>query len=374
MINKQRVQRIRNIIYGSIFIFIFLAIIFIIALGLRLSGLMTDIAAYLAQDNSPAVSQSAEMGSEPGQQDAGVVSSQQEPTPEPSSESSAAESTAPAGDLEDEVLTDGPEEPDIAADDDPPTVINSGTGGPAGAGEYVQNTYSPSAYPDLMFDTLPVALPSAENTLYLTFDNTPSSQAAAILDVLDKHGVKATFFVWWNESMADENLRFYNQLHKGGHQIGIHSATNTKSFSELYASRDSFLNEYNEIFSKIHAETGQKTRLYRLPGGSVSPQNPQRQAVLKEIKSELDARGFLQYDWNASAQDAVVPSLSKDQILRNIENSMGDDGQVVILLHDGTGSTSTVEALDAFIDKYKKAGYSFRTLEYDTEAVSFLDK
>lgn len=349
MINKQRVQRIRTVIYTILILIVFIPILLIMALSIKTIGMLNDITALLRQ-NQPSISQS-QLPSEQSGQDGATI----EPEPQSLILSSPEDAEQPPPFKE--------ESRDASRQDDVSSV----------AGEYVQNMYSPTTFPGLYFETLPVPQSSAEKTLYLTFDNTPSLQPQPILDVLKKHGVQATFFVWWNDSLDQLNNTFYKSLLDSGHQIGIHSGTNTDSFSEIYSSSDRFLIAYNEIFDQIYVQTGIKTRLYRLPGGSVTPENPQRQAVISEIKAELDARGFLQYDWDASAQDAVIPSLSKEQILHNIKNSIGRSGQVVILLHDGTGSTSTAQALDSFIEEYKAAGYSFRTLDYDTKPVSFLD-
>ena len=43
--------------------------------------------------------------------------------------------------------------------------------------------------------TLPKPTPAKGKTVYLTFDDGPSSYTPQILDTLDKYGVKATFFV-----------------------------------------------------------------------------------------------------------------------------------------------------------------------------------
>ena len=345
MINKQRVQRIRNIIYTILVLIIFVPFLLVIVLSFRLIGLLTNVSAYF-EVNPPSVSEQA-----PEQSDSGYVIP-------PVEQSLAGE------------INGKPEPGDEPAGD----AAGQGNDAATDNGEYVKNTYSPASYPSLYFETLPVFQPAGVQAVYLTFDNTPASQADGILSVLSKHDVKATFFVWWNETLGDGNGSFYQNITADGHSIGIHAASMEDSYSTIYSSIDYFLETYARIFNAIYAETGVKTRLYRLPGGSVSPQNPSRQAALTGIKAELDSRGFLQYDWNASGEDAVVPALSKDQILRNMKNSLGSDGNLVVLLHDGTGSDSTTQALDAFISEYKAAGYSFETLSADTKPVSFLDK
>lgn len=336
MINKQRVRRIRGFLYTCILLFIIVPIILMLVVSFRTLGVLNRLADYFDRNPPAAVGQSyAEDGL----------------------------AIAPALG----------EQLDAEPAETPPEVVNTAEpDAPAEDGGYVENTYLPASYPNLRFDTLPVTRPSGEKTICLTFSNTPSAQAEDILAVLAKHGVRATFFVWWNDGRYTENYAFYRQLTDSGHRIGIHSGSSGASFSELYADVDSFLGQFEHIFTAIYEATGEKTRLYRLPGGSVNPYDPARQKVLAGIKAELDARGFLQYDWSASAQDAVLPPLTKAQALANLKGSIDESGRTVVLLHDGTGSTSTAEALDEFIRQYKADGYSFGVLEYDAEPVSFL--
>ena len=57
-------------------------------------------------------------------------------------------------------------------------------------------------------------------TLYLTFDDGPSKNTNAVLDILDQYGIKATFFVVPNDSQScAERLR---EIHDRGHTIGVH--------------------------------------------------------------------------------------------------------------------------------------------------------
>lgn len=361
MINTQRVRRIRGAIYTCILLIIFIPVILMLVVSFKTLFVLSDLKTVLSHpsigtsDPSPAPD-GGEAGSGVSDENGG-----QEFTSTLGLQD--AESEDPDSPFSSQGLSGGGKEE-----------ISGVAAPPSGSGGYVANTYLPATYPDLYFDTVPATVPPQSNTLYLTFDNTPSSQAEGILSVLQKHGVNATFFVWWNDSMDSKNLDFYRRIVEGGHQIGIHSASNTKTFSQLYSSVDGFLADYSSIFDAICDATGVKPRLYRLPGGSVNPQDSQRQRLLADIKTELDARGFRQHDWTASAEDAVNPSLSKEQILRNLEASMGRNGGIVVLLHDGTGSDSTAEALDEFIEKRKAENYAFGVLENDLEPVSFLDQ
>lgn len=384
MINKQRVQRIRGIIYLVIFLIFFVPLVLVIILNAKLLFALRDLNENLGAAQAAAGISREDLFEESSMEE-NLPAEDSSPERTPADASSADEPSVAQQALDPDVSTesgDSPamEEPSFTGIPDPEIPQDNGsdvTGqgdNPLSGRELVKNTYSPASYPDLYFDTLPVDRPHKPGVLFLTFDNTPSAQADEILAVLDKHGVKATFFVWWNETLASGNLQFYKRIVEDGHSIGIHSASSEESFISLYTDADHFIGRFHDIFERIYAGTGVRTRLYRLPGGSVMPGNTQRQTVLSAIKSDLDARGFRQFDWNASAQDAVSPVLDKEQILENMKRSIAPDGQVVILLHDGTGASTTAEALDDFIAGQLAGGYRFEAIQYDTPTVSFLDQ
>ncbi|MDR2933417.1 MAG: polysaccharide deacetylase family protein [Oscillospiraceae bacterium] len=213
----------------------------------------------------------------------------------------------------------------------------------------------------------------ADNTIYLTFDNTPAGNFSEILRILDQYNAKATFFVWWSGSTSPMPAdSAFKAIVEAGHSIGIHSNANTDSFSALYSSADYFMSEFNSIHSRIYEATGVRTNLYRLPGGSYSP-DPKRQSVINEVRQQLDAKGFIQFDWTVSAEDAVNPSLTSQQILDNLYEGMDKSGSLVVLCHDGTGTDSTIGALERFVAHCTALGYHFEAISSDTAPVSFIE-
>lgn len=345
MINQRRVRFLRKLIYAFIVLIIFLPIILMTALNWKMTRLMDVITQTL--ERSRFVVQEAQTPTQ--YPDEGYVIPAEHSGMKPEDQSVKQE----------EKIS---QDPAVASGQIPEATVT-----PL---ESTKNAYQPADYPNLYFDTLSPAFPLSGKTVYLTFDNTPSFRVDDLLALLDRQKAKATFFVWFASS-GDQEV--YNKIIKSGHSIGIHSYSPTDSFAEIYSGRDYFFKQFDDIFHMIESATGVRTRLYRLPGGSINQKNPERQALIAEIKAELDARGFLQYDWNASAQDAVYPAISKETILNNIVTTFPDDGGV-ILMHDGTGSESTLNALDELITNYKAQGFQFKAIDYGTAPVSFLDK
>ncbi|MDL2233943.1 polysaccharide deacetylase family protein [Ruminococcaceae bacterium OttesenSCG-928-L11] len=363
MINRQRVQRIRRVIYSVIVILIFVPLILLIALCISMIGFIGDASRSLERIETYIVGEAAPAGQ----------SDPQSATADPPVVGQASGS-GPA-DVSQAASKEDPTDASQAADDEPdaPTAALDTPDSPESA-TLSPNSYVPVSYPAVYFDTVPAPSTLDPQALYLTFDNTPSQYFDDILAVLQKHDVPATFFVWWGDAGgAPSTGADYRALLNAGHSIGIHSADPSLPLSRLYADVDSYLADFSDIFTKIEEETGHRTRLYRLPGGSANPYSPARQQVLSDIREEMTRRGFLQFDWTASAQDAVNPPLSMQQILSNLHTTIEKGSRVIALMHDGTGSDSTVQALDVFIEQCLADGYTFHAIDADTVPFSFID-
>lgn len=197
-------------------------------------------------------------------------------------------------------------------------------------------------------------------TMYLTFDDGPSEEnTSAVLDILKARNIKATFFV------VGENVRKHPEVARRiveeGHTIGIHC--NRHDYEALYKSVDSYLADFQEAYSTVQEVTGAEVKLYRFPGGSINAYN---RKVYKEIIAEMDSRGFVYFDWNASLDDALKKS-SPQELIQNARDSLLDRKQVVLLAHDIVHSTA--QCLDGLIDQLPE--YRMEPLTPEVEAVQF---
>ena len=83
--------------------------------------------------------------------------------------------------------------------------------------------------------------------VYLTFDDGPSSNTDAILDILDDYNVKASFFVVGQD--IEEYGEEYKRIVDEGHTIGMHSFSH--NYSKIYESEEAFEDDYNKIHDLI---------------------------------------------------------------------------------------------------------------------------
>ena len=81
----------------------------------------------------------------------------------------------------------------------------------------------------------------------LTFDDGPSANTDRVLEILDQYDVKATFFVVGRTGQQDqERMR---KIVDAGHTIAMHSWSH--NYRTLYASVESFLAEFNDLYQWI---------------------------------------------------------------------------------------------------------------------------
>lgn len=180
-----------------------------------------------------------------------------------------------------------------------------------------------------------------EKVVALTFDDGPDPiDTPAILDILSKKHVRATFFVLGDAAQSYPNL--LKRLKNEGHEIGNHS------YSHDYQQRR-MIEEINKTDKVIFAATGIHSYFYRPPGGIIS------NSQLKSIK----LNGQIVALWSVDSKDWQNPGVK--QIVINVQKTVFPGA--IVLLHDGGYQRSqTVNALGPIIDSLQAKGYRFVTL------------
>ena len=184
-----------------------------------------------------------------------------------------------------------------------------------------------------------------ERTIALTFDDGPHPvYTDKILDVLEKHGVKATFFaIGINaENYPAPLLRAYEEGHEIGNHTYRHKSLRNMSYEEM-------LREVTDTAQRIYDMTDYATNLIRPPEGAMSAQ-------FLSLAEELGYRIVL---WDVDTRDwANEPA---DQMVKNILS--GADNGDIILFHDyHRNAANTVRALDTVIPALKAQGFRFVTV------------
>ena len=198
--------------------------------------------------------------------------------------------------------------------------------------------------------------------VYLTFDDGPSANTGKILDILDEYGVKGNFFVVGTDN--PEMQKMYKRIVDEGHVLCMHSYSH--KYNEIYSSVDAFTEDLDRIYSMLVDVTGVKPAYYRFPGGS---SNSVSRIPMKEFIKVLDERGIKYFDWNVVAGDATNPMLPADKIIENSLCDLNEYEEAMILFHDLSNKTSTVEALPKIIEVIQESGIPIAPIDDTTMTI-----
>ena len=201
-----------------------------------------------------------------------------------------------------------------------------------------------------------------EKWVCLTFDDGPSRTTPAVLTALDAAGVHGTFFVvatGYNEKY----LPLLTQAAAAGHQIALHSASH--EYSDIYDSSDAYWEDIALLKERIAPYVDvESIRYLRFPGGSTNTVSRRYggKGLMKQLKSEVEQKGWQWVDWNVCAEDAVGGHPSADTIYRNVVRETGQQTNCIVLMHDSASTRTTAEALPDIIQWYADNGYTFLTV------------
>jgi peptidoglycan/xylan/chitin deacetylase (PgdA/CDA1 family) len=191
-------------------------------------------------------------------------------------------------------------------------------------------------------------------TIYLTFDDGPNPEATpALLDVLARHGVRATFFVI-DRHLTRETAPIVRRTFEEGHAVGLHSHSRRMMFyNPTY-----FASIIQEAAARMELMTGhQPCYAFRPHGGgrSVNMLMGAGRAGYRVI-----GWGWMLWDFNwfrDGNADDLVPRLAD-------RASPGD----IIVIHDGHHEDPradrgyAVETVDRLIPELKDKGFQFGTI------------
>ncbi|MDN4504377.1 polysaccharide deacetylase family protein [Alteromonadaceae bacterium BrNp21-10] len=193
----------------------------------------------------------------------------------------------------------------------------------------------------------------APQVIYLTFDDGPDPKfTPSLLDVLEKHGVKATLFVTGEN--AEKHPEIVRSAFEAGHTIGNHSYQHGRasdmSFEEIAQS-------YERTDKIIRSITGQQEILFRAPYLDISPDNRSYLCKVGSNSVDIDMMGW---DWETQDPLEIIDNILHKQATNAPETELNP----VVLLHDsGQGEfgtrQGTVDATDMFIPMMLAKGFVF---------------
>ncbi|MFG3287966.1 glycosyltransferase [Streptomyces sp. NPDC048179] len=193
--------------------------------------------------------------------------------------------------------------------------------------------------------------------LVLTFDDGPDpTWTPKVLDVLKKHHAHAVFFV--TGTMTSRYPQLVRRMVAEGHEVGVH----TFSHPDLsYQSKKRIDWELSQTQLAITGAAGIRTSLFRPPYSSFADAMDDRSWPVTEY---IGSRGYITVVNDTDSEDWRKPGV--EQIIRNATPHGGKGA--IVLMHDSGGDRhQTVRALDEFLPRLERQGYTFDNL---TEALN----
>ena len=186
-----------------------------------------------------------------------------------------------------------------------------------------------------------------EKVIYLTFDaGYENGNVERIVDTLDRHNAKGTFFVLDNIIRRDTDLIMKMAEH--GHTVANHSMHHKNMTNMSY---EDIEKELVGLASEFKAQTGKNmSKFFRPPEGKVSRA---MMSNLCEMGYKTIFWSFAYADWDNNKQPSEEYAIKL--ILENTHNGE------IILLHPT--SKTNADILDRLLCEWEKMGYRFGTLD-----------
>jgi peptidoglycan/xylan/chitin deacetylase (PgdA/CDA1 family) len=198
---------------------------------------------------------------------------------------------------------------------------------------------------------------------YLTFDDGPSPITQQILDILQSHHIKATFFVLGKTDDLSKNM--YKRIIRDGHTLALHSYTH--KYEKIYVSEQSFFADLDQLKNLLVSVTGVTPKYLRFPGGSGNTVSEKyAKGIMKKLTKDVLNKGYKYFDWNVSSGDAATIHQSASTITQNILGGIGNKPEIIVLMHDSEEKSAVVEALPQVIEGITKADFAFFAIDDKT--------
>jgi len=179
-----------------------------------------------------------------------------------------------------------------------------------------------------------------EKVVYLTFDDGPIPEITPwVLDLLDKYGIKATFFC------VGDNVRKYPEIYQmvqdRGHIVGNHTFHHVQG---LKVKKQTYVNDVEDASKLINS------KLFRPPHGHM--RLPQFYALKKKYKIIM---------WDVVTRD-YSRLMNAGEVFETVKKYTRNGS--IIVFHDSLKSGDRMkESLPRSLDWLIEQGYSFRLIE-----------
>lgn len=185
---------------------------------------------------------------------------------------------------------------------------------------------------------LPLA--ADDRRVWLTIDDGPSADTVPILDLLDAHAARATFFLVG--ARAAQRPELVREILRRGHGIGNHSQAHPQAWFWALGPRR-MGDEIDRAQSTLAALAGRPPRWFRAVVGMANP----------FVHAPLKRHGLARVGWSARGFDGVRGDPA--QVVARIVRDLTPGG--IVLLHEGAPHGGNVETVAVLLQRLDALGY-----------------
>ncbi len=183
-------------------------------------------------------------------------------------------------------------------------------------------------------------LPTTDKIVWLTIDDGPSDDTLALLELLDAHHARATFFLVGERAQARPQL--VREIVQRGHGVGNHSATHPQAWFWALSPRR-MRDEIARTQTLLREIGGSAPRWFRAVVGMANP----------FVSAPLQAHGLARVAWSARGFDAVTGDPAR--VLERIQRALAPGA--IVLMHEGAQHGRNVEILALLLQRLDALGY-----------------
>lgn len=180
-------------------------------------------------------------------------------------------------------------------------------------------------------------LPAGSAGVWLTIDDGPSEDTLALLDLLDRHGARASFFLVAHRAQARPEL--VREIVRRGHGLGNHTLSHPIGGFWLPAPRTT-AHEIGAAQRCLEQLAGVAPRWFRSPVGICNPW----------VEPALAAAGLRRVSWSVRGYDAMDRDSAR--VFARIVSGLRPGA--IVLLHEGLAPGVAVENLQRILHELQR--------------------
>jgi len=185
-------------------------------------------------------------------------------------------------------------------------------------------------------------MPDKEKTIYLTFDDGPHPVATPfVLDTLQKHQAKATFFCIGKNVQSQPAL--YSRIIAEGHAVGNHTYNHLNGWKT---------NDEKYLQDILEAEKLMESKLFRPPYGRIG------RSQLKQLSGDNFNYNIVM--WTVLSGDFDT-KISNEKCLQNVLKKTGE-GSIVVFHDSEKAYEKVLFTLPKVLTFFSEEGYRFERL------------